>query len=216
MDNAWRQELVSEAEKLGVTVSAEVAERLSRLADELLRWNGKVNLTAITAPTEVLEKHFLDSLALVPLLAGSRRLLDIGAGAGFPGLPVRIVLPTLEVELVEAVGKKVGFSKQMIASLGLFPGARATQGRAEGDPDREKIARGDAVVSRALMDVGPWLALARKYVLPGGRVFAMLAQGNDAVLAGEAERHGMTLTEIRRFRLPSGDPRAIAVFRAAT
>lgn len=197
---------------LGVTLDDAAVFGLERLAEELLRWNARVNLTAITDPDAVLEKHLLDSLALVPLLGGVRRLLDIGSGAGFPGLPVRIALPKLEVELVEAIGKKVSFSKQMIASLGLFPGTRATQARAGGQPEGERIARADAVVARALMDVGPWLDLAPSYMSDGGRVFAMMAGGEEDALRAAAESRGLGLVELRRFALPSGDPRAIAVF----
>lgn len=215
MDNGWRTRLVAEAGRLGVSLDPSAAERLERLADELLRWNTRVNLTAITSPSEVLEKHFLDSLALVPLLGGTKRLLDIGAGPGFPGLPVRIAVPSLEVEVVDTVGKKVGFAKQMIASLGLFPGAKATQVRAEGRPEQERLAPADAVVSRALMDVGPWLDLAPSYLAEGGRIFAMVARADDPVLRAEAEKRGLRLVEVRRFSLPSGDPRAIAVFARA-
>lgn len=203
---------MAEAARLGVSLDAVAAERLDRLASELLRWNAKVNLTAITSPDEVLEKHFLDSLALVPHLGEARRVLDIGSGPGFPGLPVRIALPSVEVEVVDAVGKKVGFAKQMIASLGLFPGAKATQARLEGDPAREGIAVADVVVSRALMEVGPWLALATPYLAEGGRILAMLAQADDASLRFEAERQGLRLVGVHRLTLPSGDPRAIAAF----
>jgi 16S rRNA (guanine527-N7)-methyltransferase len=117
--------------------------------------------------------------------------------------------------LVEAVGKKVSFSKQIIASLGLFPGTRATQARAGGDPDGERLGRADAVVARALMDVGPWLDLAPSYLSEGGRIFAMLAGGEESVLREAGSARGLALHELRRFALPSGDPRAIAVFSRA-
>lgn len=197
---------------MGVSLDEGAAAALERLADELLRWNARVNLTAITQPDEVLEKHFLDSLALVPFLKKTQRLLDLGSGPGFPGLPVRIALPSLEVEMVESVGKKVGFAKQMIASLGLFPGTRATQARAEGDPERERIGFADAVVSRALMDVEPWLDLALRYLGADGQIFAMVANADEGGLEAVARARGLRLAELRRFALPSGDPRAIAAF----
>src|SRR5262249_27872914 len=99
----------------------------------LLKWNDKINLTAITAPEEIVEKHFLDSLALIPALSlwwpaqnVSREtfsegltLLDIGAGGGFPGLPLKIALPSLRVTLVDSVKKKCDFIKEVIRALGL-------------------------------------------------------------------------------------------------
>lgn len=197
-----------------VRVSGEAAGSLSRLADELLRWNVKVNLTAITAPEEVLEKHVIDSLAILPELAGSRQVLDLGAGAGFPGLPLAVVKPELGVVLVDAVAKKVGFMKSAIATLRLAPRVRALHVRAEGDAEAEGLSGADTLVSRAFMEPEGWLALASRYVVPGGRVVAMLGK---ALSADEASaiggRHHARLLSERRYTLPfSGADRQVVVW----
>jgi 16S rRNA (guanine527-N7)-methyltransferase len=173
-----------------------------------------VNLTAITRPEEVLEKHLLDSLAVVPEVAGAASLLDVGAGAGFPGLVLKLQDPSLEVTFVEAVGKKISFIKHAALTLKLTR-VRAVQARAEGAPDQEQIPRAEVVISRALMELPAWIALAKNYVLPGGRVIAMLGQ---APAKGEVEQlgeqHGAKLATLRTYALPfSGASRAVASFQ---
>ncbi len=169
MDNVDESALLREGgRRLGVELEDRVIQGLFALRDELLRWNQKVNLTAITEPREVLEKHFLDSLAVLPEVRDAVTLLDLGAGAGFPGIPLKLARPDLEVVLVDAVGKKVAFMKHALVRLGLSKGGRALHVRAEGAPDREGLTRAERVICRAFMDVPDWLALARHYVLPQG------------------------------------------------
>lgn len=214
MDNArFADLLASGCSALGVTVGEDVGPRLQRLMAELLKWNAKVNLTAITAPEEVLEKHFLDSLAVLPEVAGATTLLDLGAGAGFPGLPLKLVMPTLGVTLVDAVGKKVAFIKAAAASLGLT-GVRGLHARAEGKPETEGIPRAQVLIARAFMDLPDWLGLAPAYVEEGGRVVAMLGKAQpDAELQARAAERNLRVVSARSYRLPfSGAERQVAVF----
>ncbi len=181
--------------------------------NELLKWNAKVNLTAITAPEEVLEKHFLDSLAVLPEVEGAASLLDLGAGAGFPGLPLKLARPALTVTLVDSVGKKVGFLKAAIAVLGLKE-ARGLHARAEGEPEAEGIPRAELLIARAFMDLPDWLNLAPAYLLPGGRVVAMLGKAQpEAELQARASERALRLVSSRQYQLPfSGAERQVAVF----
>ncbi len=202
---------------LGLEVGAEAIRDLLLFRDELLKWNDRVNLTSITAPKEFLEKHLLDSLAVLPEVEGAGTVLDVGAGGGFPGIPLKLARRGLDVTLVDTVGKKVVFMKNAIARLGLAGGAagcRAAQVRVEGDPDREGLKKADLVISRAFTDVARWVPLAAKYREEGGRVVAMLgqaAEGNaiEAAVAGSA----LKLLSQRAYRLPwSGAERAALVF----
>nr|WP_253895308.1 16S rRNA (guanine(527)-N(7))-methyltransferase RsmG [Corallococcus exercitus] len=198
---------------MGVTVGPDVGPQLQRLMAELLKWNAKVNLTAITAPEEVLEKHFLDSLAVLPEVTGATSLLDLGAGAGFPGLPLRLALPGLGVTLVDTVGKKIAFIKAAAASLGLT-GVRGLHARAEGKPETEGIPRAQVLIARAFMDLPDWLGLAPAYVEEGGRVVAMLGKAQtDAELQARAAERNLRVVSARAYRLPfSGAERQVAVF----
>ncbi len=217
MDNSrFGDQMRKGCEALGVTVGEDVPGRLHRLMGELLKWNAKVNLTANTAPDEVLEKHFLDSLAVLPEVEGAGSVLDVGAGAGFPGLPLKIAREALAVTMVDAVGKKVGYLKAVVTTPGLgLTGTKAVHTRAEGKPDAEGLPRADRVLARAFMDLPDWLDLAPAYLAPGGHVVAMLgkASGED-VLRAEADKRGLELVSARAYRLPfSGAERQVAAFR---
>lgn len=197
------------AEALGVQVSLESEEALFWLASELLRWNEKLNLTAIVDPIEVLDKHILDSLGVsLSLAASARRLLDVGTGAGFPGLPLALVRPELEVWLVDSVAKKVGFVKHVVAGLGLAPRVRAMHVTLKGSPSTEGLPEMDAAVSRALRELPVWAALGSAYLCPGGQLLAMAGGGLEAPTL-----LGFGPPALRRFTLPSGDGRTVLAYR---
>ena len=201
MDRAFEEVLRAGVEALALPVDEPAIGRLVLFAERLLAWNRKVNLTAITAPREMAEKHFLDSLVLLPALAGRRSLLDVGSGAGLPGMAVACARPELEVTCCDSVGKKVAFVKAVAVELGLQ--VRGVSVRASGDPARDGLPICDAVVSRALADPERWVPLGAPYVAPGGLLLAMLGKGMerdhlDAL--GKAE--GLTLLGVDQFELP--------------
>lgn len=198
---------------LGLPLAAE--DSLWTYGNLMLRWNERVNLTAITDPVGVIDKHLLDSLAVLQdVPPGPQTVLDLGAGAGLPGLPWAIVREDLDVTLVDAVQKKVAFMKTAIATLRLAQRARAIHLRASGAGDG--LGRFQVVVSRAFMGVGEWLPLAAEFLAPGGVVLAMVGQSPPDDGRAEAARAGLVLTTARRFTLPiSGDPRGVLVFRSS-
>jgi 16S rRNA (guanine527-N7)-methyltransferase len=204
------------ARKLGLELHPGVLPALEIWVNELLKWNARVNLTAIAQPLEVVEKHLLDSLAVVPEVAGATTLLDLGAGAGLPGIPLAIALPGLSVTMVDAVNKKVAFLKHVVVKLGLVSRVRAVHVRAEGSPAEEGLVVAEVVIARALMDVDQWVPFALPYLARGGRLIAMLARPPAREkLSALARTHGLVLSEFRNFVLPaSGDPRSVAVFRS--
>jgi 16S rRNA (guanine527-N7)-methyltransferase len=212
MDDLFRRTLRDGLQALELEAGPESLSLLERFADRLLAWNRKVNLTAITAPVEVAEKHLVDSLALLPELAGAQTLLDVGSGAGIPAVPLACVARSLEVTCCDGVAKKMAFVKAVVAELDLR--VRAFAVRAEGDPDSERLPRADVVVSRALAEPASWLPLGMNYLAPGGRLLAMLGrEADEAGLRATAEPLGLRLVSIRRFVLPvSKAERAIARF----
>jgi len=156
---------------------------------ELLEWNTRFNLTAITDPEEILIKHFLDSLSLLLVCNEPRaRLLDIGSGAGFPGLVLKIVRPDWQVTLLEATGKKVAFLRHMIEILQLTA-VEAVHGRAEELAYKaEYRASFDVVTARAVASLPTLLEYAAPFCRVGGQIILPkkgdlaeeLAQGKHA------------------------------------
>ncbi len=201
MDRVFEEVLRAGVEALALPVDDAAVGRLVLFAERLVTWNRKVNLTAITEPRDMAEKHFLDSLVLLPALAGRRTLLDVGSGAGLPGMAVACARTELEVTCCDSVGKKVAFVKATAAELGLK--VRGVAVRASGDPTRDGLPVCDAVVSRALADPDRWVELGAPYVAPGGLLLAMLGKGMERRHLEElGAAHGLTLLGVDQFELP--------------
>jgi len=201
--------------RLGIALEPAVLARLEWLASELLRWNRTHNLTAITDPAEVNEKHLVDSLTLLPLLGQAKRLLDLGSGAGFPALPLKIACPDLAVVSVDAVGKKIDFQRHVARSL-MLAGFTAVHGRAEDLPCTPLCGAGfDLVTARALGSLPLLAGLALPCLAPGGRLVAMKGTDWESELAvGQAKLAalGFACTEQHRLWLPvSGAERCLLV-----
>jgi 16S rRNA (guanine527-N7)-methyltransferase len=211
VDSAFRDALVRGAAALGLELRAPASDLLERYADRLLAWNRKVNLTAITAPAEVAEKHVLDSLLVARSLAGAQSLLDVGSGAGLPGIPLACVRPELEVVCCDSVAKKVAFVKAVAAELDLRR-VRGVVARASGSPEREGLPRAAAVVSRAVADPETWVPLGKAYLAPGGSLLAMLGRLDDeSTLRDVGAANGLSLAGVERYELPfSRSARAVA------
>lgn len=175
--------------QLGLELNEQQLGQFLRYRQELLDWNKRINLTAITDPEEVLIKHFLDSLSLLMVYdRPDARLLDIGAGAGFPGLPLKIVRPQWQVLLLEATGKKVIFLQHIIETLQL-KNLVAVHGRAEALAHKAGYrASFDIVTARAVASLpalleyaAPFCRIAGQIILPKkGELVEELAQGKQA------------------------------------
>jgi 16S rRNA (guanine527-N7)-methyltransferase len=162
-----------------------VLSQLSRYLDLLLKWNARTNLTAIRDPEEIVRRHFGESLFAGVQIAGrvapGASLLDFGSGAGFPGLPIQLLLPELRVTLAESQGKKASFLREAVRTLGLTTEVWA--GRVEAMPEVEGSARQfDVVTLRAVDNMDLAVAEARRRVKPGGWLMALTA---DEQLDGE-------------------------------
>ncbi len=211
MDRTFREALEGGASALGLALPPAALPLLERFADRLLAWNRKVNLTAITAPAEVAEKHLLDSLLLLRSLGEGRTVLDVGSGGGLPGVALACARPELSVVCCDSVAKKVAFVKAVAVELGLA-GVRGVVARAAGEPEAEGLPRSEVVVSRAVSDPTAWVPLGAAYVAPGGSLLAMLGKGDEeARLAAVGSAVGLELAGVERYELPfSGSARAVA------
>ncbi|SVA15126.1 uncharacterized protein METZ01_LOCUS67980 [marine metagenome] len=177
------------ASQLGVALSDEQLEQFEVYFHELADWNKRANLTAIIEYKAVQVKHFLDSLTVCltarEYLAGPVRVMDVGAGAGLPGLALKLAFPEMELALVESVGKKTAFLEHLVATLGLEEVSVHT-GRAE-DLAREEGLRDafDLVVVRALAKLPLLLEFSLPFCKTGGRLVA-LKHGGDWSEQGSA------------------------------
>jgi 16S rRNA (guanine527-N7)-methyltransferase len=157
--------------QLGLGLTEQQLDQFLRYREELLDWNTRINLTAISDPDEVLTKHFLDSLSLLMVYdAPHTRLLDIGAGAGFPGLPLKIVRPQWHVVLLEATGKKVTFLQHIIETLQLKD-VIAVNGRAEELAHKAEFRDSfDVVTARAVSSLPALLEYSAPFCRLGGQM----------------------------------------------
>jgi 16S rRNA (guanine527-N7)-methyltransferase len=174
--------LSAELGTLGVPATAEQLEQLARFAEELLRWNEKINLTAARTLDEVVQ-HIVDSAAIVAHIpATTQRVIDVGSGGGLPCAVIAILRPEVEVTALEPVHKKHAFLSQVRRLLcpNLVPLAERVEAHA---------GRGyDVATSRATFALADWLAIGRRLVRPGGRVLGM--EGADrGALPDAAARH---------------------------
>ena len=178
-------------QQLHLSLSTQQQEQLLRFRQELLAWNTRVNLTAIKDPDEVLIKHFLDSLSLLSVYdPPEAKLLDIGSGAGFPGLVLKIARPQWHVTSLEATGKKVTFQKHIIDLLHL-DGIVTIHARAEELAQNQAYrASFDVVTARAVASLPALLEYSAPYCHVGGAIILPkkgelaeeLAQGKRAAL----------------------------------
>ena len=169
----WRNLIYEGAKYFDIQVDKRKIEKFSIHALELMSWNQKTNLTAITDPFEVAVKHFLDSIVPMKVIPSNGSLLDIGSGGGFPGIPLKICLPSLSVTLIEASRKKVSFLKHVIRMLEL-KNIDALHIRAEefvNKPDIDKTF--NIVISRALSSMTTFALTARPFLKEEGVIIAM-------------------------------------------
>ena len=154
---------------MGVGLPEGAAARMAAHLELVAKWNRVHNLTAVRETEQMVVLHVLDSLSLLPHLGGAKTLLDVGTGAGFPGIPVALARPDIEVTLLDSSRKKCTFLEQAKAELGLENVKVACDRVESRRPDRGY----DAVASRAFAELSDFVTQARHLVAPGGRLLAM-------------------------------------------
>lgn len=168
MDGAVGTRLSTGLAKLGLTLAPAQLVALTTFVAELADWNTRMNLTAITDPVDVVDKHLLDSLAVLPWLRG-HSVADVGSGAGFPGLPLAVADPERRYALIESTGKKVKFLRHVVERLEL-PNVDVLLGRAEALKPSQPF---DSVISRALGPLSDFIRVAGHLAGRHGRLLAM-------------------------------------------
>lgn len=177
----------SEFESVGLTLSREQYEKLSIYAEFLVEYNEKVNLTAITEPMEILRKHFIDSILLtkyvdIPL---NSTLIDIGTGAGFPSVPIKIYRPDIKITLLDSLNKRIDYLKQLCEKLEID--AEFIHGRAEDFSKKEEYReKFDFSCARAVANMALLSELCIPFVKQNGCFVAMKGPNEDISLGANA------------------------------
>ena len=204
----FEEEMSKKSKILGVRFSVEQIEQFYKYMNLLIEWNEKMNLTAITEPKEIILKHFIDSITILKYIDDNSKLVDVGTGAGFPGVPLSIMNPTLKITLVDSLNKRLIFLQEVVKELNL-KNIEIVHARAEefgqNKNYREKF---DIATSRAVAN----LATLSEYLVPlvkiGGKIISMKASNakeeiNDAQKAIEVL--GGKIEKIEEFDLPESD-----------
>lgn len=204
----FEEEMSKKSKILGVRFSVEQIEQFYKYMNLLIEWNEKMNLTAITEPKEIILKHFIDSLTILKYIDDNSKLVDVGTGAGFPGVPLSIMNPTLKITLVDSLNKRLIFLQEVVKELNL-KNIEIVHARAEefgqNKNCREKF---DIATSRAVAN----LATLSEYLVPlvkiDGKIISMKASNakeeiNDAKKAIEVL--GGKIEKIEEFDLPESD-----------
>ena len=211
------EEFYTHLANLGFPLTDRQKEQYERYFELLVAWNEKINLTAITEKDEVYLKHFYDSIA--PILQGlienqPIRLLDIGAGAGFPSLPMKILFPELDVTIIDSLNKRINFLHLLAEELDLR-GVHFYHGRAEDfAQDKAFRAQFDLVTARAVARMQVLSELTIPYLKVGGRLLALKASNAPEELEEAKNALNLLFSKVEdnlQYELPNGDPRYITV-----
>lgn len=180
--NDWSNFLINQAKTIEIDLDHTLNRLFSIHAIELIKWTQKINITTITDPIEVASNHFLDSLVPSQFIPPEAALLDIGSGGGFPGIPLKVILPKLSVTLIDASRKKTSFLKHVIRTLKL-DNIEALHIRAEDLAIHPSyINRFDVIISRALSSLDAFARLALPLLANGGVIIALRGEVDKAEL----------------------------------
>lgn len=207
MQTALYAQLEAGVRALKLDLPAPVLQRLMAYQAELEKWNTAYNLTAIRTPSEMVTKHLLDSLAVLPWAQG--RVLDVGAGAGLPGLVLAIANPALSVTVLDSNGKKARFMRHAARTLGL-----ANVEVAESRVEDWQAPAYDRIVSRAFAALADFVGATRHLLAPGGQWLAMKGKLDTAELA--AVPAAVEIRETRRLQVPGLDEDRHLIIAALT
>lgn len=209
--------LISDAEKLGISLTDEQLKRFDTLSELLVEQNKTMNLTAITDPDGIAVKHFADSVSVLTAcdFAQGAKVMDIGTGAGFPGIPLLIIRPDIDLTMVDSTAKKLKYVQSTVESLGLIATTLHTRAEEAGQSNeyREKF---DVVCSRAVAALNVLCEYCLPFVKVGGIFVAMKgakAQEEIADAKAAIKLLGGKIVDEKSFSLSDGGERTLVVIK---
>ena len=215
--NEFCKEIEEKSSKIDINLDNEICNKLYNYMNLLLEWNEKINLTAITDEKEIILKHFIDSFTINKFINSGDKMLDIGTGAGFPGLPIKIIRPEVDVFLMDSLNKRINFLNEVIELLQL-KNIEAFHSRAEemakNNKFREKF---DVVTSRAVAKLNILLEYMLPYTKVNGKCLCMKGPNIEEEIK-EAEKAlkilGGEIEKIEKIILPDSNiERKIIIIR---
>lgn len=209
MDFEQFEELINfYSNKLNIKFNKKQLEQFYKYMKLLLEWNQKINLTAITDPKEIIIKHFIDSITISKYINQNENLLDVGTGAGFPGVPIKIIRPDVKITLLDSLNKRINFLNDVINQLKLENIYTVHSRIEEFGQNKKYREKFDNVTSRAVAN----LSVLSEYMIPltkiGGKCICM--KGNEIVEELEESKSsikilGGKIRDIDEFKLPETD-----------
>ena len=194
-DEEFITTLIQECKKQNIELDESKAKALKEYKELLVEWNEKMNLTAITEDYEVIVKHFVDCLECTHLITNEKKIIDVGTGAGFPGMPLAIYYPQIEFTLLDGLNKRLIFLEEVVNKLGL-KNVKIVHARAEEAARNEEYFESfDAVVSRAVANLPVLLEYTSPYVKVNGKCIVM--KGDNAKEELDLAKNAMNILKLK-------------------
>ena len=197
-DEEFITTLIQECKKQNIELDESKAQALKKYKELLVEWNEKMNLTAITEDYEVIVKHFVDCLECTHLITNEKKIIDVGTGAGFPGMPLAIYYPQIEFTLLDGLNKRLIFLEEVVNKLGL-KNVKIVHARAEEAARNEEYFESfDAVVSRAVANLPVLLEYTSPYVKVNGKCIVM--KGDNAKEELDLAKNAMNILKLKNIK----------------
>ena len=204
----FKEIMISYAEKINIKFTEEQLEKFYQYMNMLLEWNEKINLTAVVEPKEVILKHFIDSLTINKYLKENATLADVGTGAGFPGIPLKILRPDIKVTLLDSLNKRINFLNEVIEKLNLEDIVTVHSRIEDFGKNKSYREKFDYVTARAVAN----LAVLSEYLIPiakiGGKCVCMKGSNvEEEIESGKKAINvlGGKIEKVDEFVLPDSD-----------
>ena len=206
--NEFKEKMIINVDKLEITLSEIQLKQFYNYMNLLIEWNKKINLTAITEPNEIILKHFIDSLTISKYISDGTRVVDVGTGAGFPGIPLKIYRQDIEITLLDSLQKRINFLDEVIRELNLEK-IETIHSRVEDfGKDKKYREKFDIATSRAVAN----LATLSEYLLPLVKVWGKVISMKGSLIEEELELSknaikilGGKVEKVDEFNLPNSD-----------
>ncbi len=208
--------LKEEAKKININLSEEMIEKFFKYKNLLKEWNKKINLTAIIEDEEIIIKHFIDSLTIEKYIPKNAKIIDVGTGAGFPGIPIKIIREDVDVLLLDSLKKRVNFLKEIINECDL-KNINALHGRAEDVGQNKKYREAfDVSTARAVANIATLTEICTPFIKVGGSFLCMKADADDEIEDAKKalEKLNLICEKIDKFKLSKIDAnRTIIIYK---